>query len=352
MWLGRVMKGKLVVKHYFVLPQNHHLPSGGNLYNSFLIRALKNKGVPLSTGSFDQILKVVRKNIRMRIWVDSLCLPRLPLLLGSTRSKQCIFLIVHHLPSFEPDLSHTRFKMRTDQEKKILSRINGFLVTSSYVKELLRERGFEKKIFVVVPPALCLNPHRKKERPKEFKGMMAANLIAQKGILDLLKSLEKEVRPGDDFIINIAGRDDIEPDYARACLEYIGSSSLLKESIHFLGFLKLKQMEELYATSSVFISASKMETYGMAVKEALAYGLPVLAYNGGYVRTHLQSGANGYLCSTFSELARKCVQFIRNPGELKSLSEQTEKSNRNRGYTWKKAAGMFIHKTSRLIEDS
>jgi glycosyltransferase involved in cell wall biosynthesis len=108
-------------------------------------------------------------------------------------------------------------------------------------------------------------------------------------------------------------------------------------------------METYYAFSSVFISASKMETYGMAVQEALAYGLPVLAYAGGYVRIHIRPGVNGYLCSTFSELARLCVKFIQDSKELEYLRDRTEKSRSGINHTWDKAAEMFVRQTSRLI---
>jgi len=266
-------------------------------------------------------------------------------------SRQRIFAIVHHLPSFEPDLSRGEFETRISREKKILSKISGFLVASLYVKNLLLERGFKNKIFVVIPPALCLGKSQKRKRPQKFRGLMVSNLIAQKGILEFLKSLEKEVVPEDDFIIKIAGRDDIDTDYAKACLEYLSGSSLLKESIQFLGPLSPEKIEALYATSSAFISASKMETYGMAVKEALACGIPVFAYDGGYVRFHVRPSMNGYLCSTFPELASLCVKFIRNPEELKSLQDRTEKLKTRENHTWDKAAEMFVKQTSHLPQD-
>jgi len=56
-----------VLKHYFVLPEKRDLPSGGNRYNSFLIRALKNKGVLLSTGDPDQALQALKKDLPM--WI-------------------------------------------------------------------------------------------------------------------------------------------------------------------------------------------------------------------------------------------------------------------------------------------
>jgi glycosyltransferase involved in cell wall biosynthesis len=181
---------------------------------------------------------------------------------------------------------------------------------------------------------------------------MVANLIARKGVREFLGCLEKEVRSEDDFIINIAGRYDIERCYAEACFEYTSRSSLLRRSIKFLGPVPVKRMKALYASSSVLISASKMETYGMAIKEAQAFGLPALAYDGGFVRTHIRPGENGYLCSSLQELAGICVKFIRDPEGLKSLRDKTKKFHPEKNYTWDKAARMFIEQTFNLPRGS
>lgn len=341
-----------MIEHYFVLPENSHLPSGGNRYNEFLIRALKKKRLPLSTGSLTQVLRAVRQDLRKWIWVDSLYLPRLPILMEAATPRQRVFMIVHHLPSFEPDLGKAEAGRVMARERKSLSEVEGFLVTSLYVKDLLLQRGLKRKRFVVVPPALCLTSSGRKKEPKRFRGLMAANLIAQKGILEFLRSLEKEVESEDEFIIDIAGRHDIEPDYAEACFDHASRSPSLGRSIRFLGPVSMEKMKRLYLYSSALISASKMETYGMAIKEAQAFGLPVLAYDGGYVREHILPGVNGILCSTFPELAGTCVEFIRKPEKLKALSAHPDIFRSEMDYTWERAAEKFIEQTSGLSRES
>lgn len=72
---------------------------------------------------------------------------------------------------------------------------------------------------------------------------------------------------------------------------------------HFRGlrasFLGLKQGEELaaiYASADVFVFPSLTETFGQVVQEAMASGLPVLAYRAGGVQDLLRDGWEGYLC--------------------------------------------------------
>jgi len=335
-----------VTDHFFVLPENRNLPSGGNRYNHFLIRALIRLGVAVESGGLSQALQRMKGNTRMSVWVDSLYLSRLQVVLESAASKQPIYLIVHHLPSFEPDLDREEIAMEIAREKESFSGVAGFLVTSTYVKQRLEARGLKGKKFIIVPPALCLKPSQRPVEPKRFTGLMVSNLIARKGILEFLESLERVTKPKDEFVVNIAGRHDIEPCYADACFQSAADSSSLKKHIRFLGAVTMKGLEKLYSSSSVFISASKMETFGMAIQEALAFGLPVFAYDGGYAKAHIVERINGYLCSTFLELAEKCVEFIRDPEKLKSLRENSEKPSMDYGYTWDDAAAAFIRQIS------
>jgi hypothetical protein len=53
-----------------------------------------------------------------------------------------------------------------------------------------------------------------------------------------------------------------------------------------------------------------METYGMAIQDAVASHLPVLVLEGGYAAAHVTSDAHGVRCTTVKELVKafgKCA---------------------------------------------
>lgn len=326
----------------FVLPEDHTSPSGGNLYNRFLLQALGDEGLSLEVADFRQALNYARSDVQRTYWVDSLYLSSLEELLGKRSPGGDVFFIAHHLPSLEPTRDDHRSTVSAAEEQAILGQVTGFLVTSPFTKEVLVRRNLIDKPILVVPPALCISPSGRGTEATGFRGLMVSNLIHRKGILEFLEELGDRVLPDDGFEIRIVGRFDIEPPYAEACVRVVENHPLLRRSVAFLGALPLEKLRDKYEESTAFISASRMETYGMSVQEARAFGLPVLACEAGYVKTHISSGTNGSVYASISELAGACVELIRRPGMLRRLRQSAYGFRALETYTWKDAARLFL----------
>ena len=202
----------------FVLPEDHTSPSGGNLYNHFLLRALRDEGLSFETTDLHEALNHAQRGAPGVYWVDSLYLSCLDELVMKRSPGQDIFFIVHHLPSLEPTRDEQVATLSEAQEQDILGQMTGFLVTSPFTKEVLVRRKLVSKPILVVPPALCLSPSGKKTEAAGFRGLMVSNLIRRKGILEFLEEPGRRLLRGDRFGIQVAGRFDIEPCYAEACL--------------------------------------------------------------------------------------------------------------------------------------
>ena len=69
----------------------------------------------------------------------------------------------------------------------------------------------------------------------------------------------------------------------------------VRKRVHFAGMLKGRALVHAYHAMDVFAFASKSETQGIVVTEAMAAGLPVVALDAPGVREVLQDRVNGRL---------------------------------------------------------
>lgn len=81
----------------------------------------------------------------------------------------------------------------------------------------------------------------------------------------------------------------------RTRLEKLGSD------IIFAGMRTGDELSQYYASADVFVFASQIETFGNVVIEAMASGLPVLAFNDAAAGQLVNSGQSGWLCGLNDE---------------------------------------------------
>jgi len=71
--------------------------------------------------------------------------------------------------------------------------------------------------------------------------------------------------------------------------------SLAPPNVSFAGRVPRDELQALYAQSDVFVMPSRSETWGMAMQEAAAVGLPLIATDApGAAHDLIEDGVNGY----------------------------------------------------------
>ncbi len=322
----------------FVVPPGEP-PSGGDLYNRFLLRALRTEGC-----RFDSItLARLRPGAfppRTEFWVDSLYIRDMEEA-DPFGPDDRLFFIIHSLPSEDPGIPPASAAKLRRIEDRLFAKASGFLATGPLTGETLRARSLTCPI-LLVPPAPCVLPKGPPKAPAVFTGLIVSSLIRGKGVPDFLDALGREVRASDDFRIRIAGRTDIEPGTATACLEAVGAHPLLSERIVHLGFIPYEELGEEYERSSALISPSPREGYGMAFHEARVFGLPVLAIRAPYSEPFIEAGRSGLLFESPPELARGVLEFVRQPGRMKRLAAAASECRPAADYAWSDAACSFL----------
>ncbi len=325
---------------YFVLPKERNQPSGGNIYNKYIIQALQQVGQSVEVISADDYLQAVFQDQTGIYWVDTLVLESIQEVLSLSPSQAHSLLIVHHLESLAPAKGQSAEKLRA-QEEPWLNWFNGFLATSYFTKDYLRQREVSQPIVVTEPGtniSLTATPKRSTEK---VHALMVANLVERKGILPWLQWLVENVSTRDQFALTITGRLDIEPVYAQQCISVIKDHSLLLKYVYLVGSQPFNQMTNFYHKSNLFISVASMETFGMALQEARVYQLPILTTDGGNSAYHLTSGQTGYVFSNLTQLGSFFLDLIRKPTEFTNLYERTQQYPASY-LSWKQTASELV----------
>lgn len=277
-------------------------------------------------------------------WIDSLFLDTCLKMPGLPWAQ--MGLLVHHLPIFE-QATLTSEPAVLEAAGRPLQAFQAFWATSELTRNLLIKMGMGHRPIICIPPAFSGTPMPLPPNQGPLKAVMVANLIPRKGILAFLKTLGTCLSGCETFSLEVIGSPHLDPDYARACTQWVGQHPLLADSVRFIGALPHPQVMEHLASADVFISAATMETFGMAVDEATHMQVPVLALDRGYIARHFQEESAGFLHDTMEGLCKHLLIFIDAPDSLRAL-QKTNKSSPPSAYTWEQAARQYVREWEHL----
>ena len=321
---------------HFLIPDPRTFPSGGNIYNAQLIKALQAKAENVKESHDPQELSL--DDPQTLLFVDTLFLGKFdPGTCGAST-----FLITHHLASLDAKTEAER-QVLIAKEKKTLQDFDGFLCTSNFTSQYLKESiGMSPPMMEVLPALSVLESLKKKEIKKDQRlVLMVGNLLPRKGILPFLQAWSQYTWPI-DFRLEIIGDLELDANYAEACLAFWKNLPVEKKSqVSFLGALDQSLVLEKYREADALVSASTMETFGMALQEAVAAALPLFVLEGGHAQAHVQHG-NGASFIALQEL----VLALKNWSETIHLQESYARAAKDLALAekrnWSTAAEEFL----------
>lgn len=94
--------------------------------------------------------------------------------------------------------------------------------------------------------------------------------------------------------------------------------------VSFLGAVRHEDMPGLMARAAVFVSATRYESFGIALVEAMAAGIPVVAFSVGGIPEVVRDGVDGFLApyGRVVELASRMVDVLRRPGLRRTMGDE------------------------------
>jgi glycosyltransferase involved in cell wall biosynthesis/phosphatidylglycerophosphate synthase len=288
----------------------------------------------LSTGSADSY------------WVDTLHLDAVPELARANVADARIGLVVHYLPSIVPSKEVSPVLLRA--ERAALETAGVFLATSQYTSRVLRDLGVPpERIFVIEPGVLTDRVAKERSgSASELRAIVVANLLQPKGVRELLEALSARLPHELPFRLSVVGSLAMDVEYARSCGELVDAVPSLARRVDFLGSLPHDAVVSELRRSDVLVSASTMESYGMALAESRAVGVPIVAMRGGNVENLVGRASGGALFDDVTALVTDLVRLATDENEL--LRRKGLALAERRVRTWDRAADDF----QRAFQDS
>ena len=325
--------------HWFIVPSLDGPVSGGTLYNRQLMAALQDAQCQCGLLPLERAASALPwATAGDFYWVDSLYLEDLPDLARRVNRVASLGLIVHYLPSLIGGGESLGPEDVTPIEAAALRVARVFLVPSPFMLGVVRRlAGAERPVLCVAPGCLASASLSVPEPP--VHAVMVANLVPGKGVEEFLTCLASQIREIDALDLAIVGGARHDPRYAKRC-HALAKDARLRGRVRFLGELSPEQTQMHMAASNLLVSASTMESYGMALAEARTVGLPILARRGGHVAALVSDDCGGELVMTTEDLVAACLMLCRTPAEHRRRM-QLARTRALPGRPWSLAAREF-----------
>ena len=228
-----------------------------------------------------------------------------------------------HLYSYRP--------YRTWLETRALRCCAGRIVACGNTVARVQQHRFPRKKLDVIPNPVPSQPEASKQQIQDFRlkylpkneGCLlisVGRLIPEKGYPDLIDALKIVVEKKRRTVkLLIVGKG-----YLMDELKYHVSELGMNSCVHFLG--ERDDVPLLLAASDIYVSSSHYEGQSLAVLEAMANGLPVIATDVGDNRRIIAENCGVVLPAGEPELiAREIIHLIENPRERKRFGMNAQK---------------------------
>lgn len=283
---------------HFVFPagiDNPGRPSGGNVYDRRMSHGLAALGwqvheyaiagewphpTPADDAALGRLLEGFPDGSLVLIdGLVALCASRL----AEQTTRLALVVLVHMLLTGESPQG-----AKQAVERSVLSSARGVITTSQWARnQVLARHGLSPGDVDVVEPGA--------------DGAAVVGGTASGGALLCVAAVTKA--KGYDVLLNAltdiadldwschcAGALDLDVDFTENLRQQAAAGGIA-DRVRFLGALAPMEMAAEYAAADVLVLASRAETYGMVVAEALARGVPVIATDVGGVPEALGAGS-------------------------------------------------------------
>lgn len=84
-------------------------------------------------------------------------------------------------------------------------------------------------------------------------------------------------------------------------------------------YINYNDMPSFYNNTKVYVQTSVVETWGLAITEAMSCGIPVVSTNVGAISEQVTNGTEGYLCNNKDQMIDRIKYLLENPDEARQM---------------------------------
>jgi glycosyltransferase involved in cell wall biosynthesis len=327
--------------------------TGGYIYDRRIALGLAALGWPVAVhelaGRFPMVDEVAIEAARAALdampagslaVIDGLALPAFV----DLRPPRPWVALVHHPLALETGLGVADAGVLAAIERRTLAAASRVIVTSPQTRRDLAGYEVDEARVGVVLPGTDPAPLARRAGGPGLAMLCVASLTARKGHLVLLKALAtlRELV----WQLTCVGSPDRDPATAaaiRAAIRRFG----LEGRVRLVGEQAENGLQPFYAEADLFVLASYHEGYGMALAEALARGLPIVATTAGAIPDTVPAAAGILVPPGDPEaLAGALARVLTGPGVRDELAAGA-RAARLTLPTWADAASTFAAELDR-----
>ena len=332
-------------KIHFIFPGDPETLTGGYIYDNRIVDGLWARGWKVCrhilpdgfpfphASSLDKASEVFgRIPDNSLVLVDGLALAPMVELIERHAARLVLIGLIHHPLAEETGISALQKSLFKAHERRVLAKCARIVVTSSTTAAaLISNYGVGPDRLVVIEPGVDAAPLAVGSRKAVINLLSVATVTPRKGhdlLITALAPLRKQ-----SWKLSCVGdleRDPVTTAHVQKCVARFG----LEGRIKFRGVLGQSALARQYHSADLFVLASHYEGYGMALAEALAFGVPVVATRVGAIPVTVPTNA-GLLVSPGSSrgLTSAFMRFFDEP-RLRMRLRTGARASRLRGRSW------------------
>jgi 1,2-diacylglycerol 3-alpha-glucosyltransferase len=235
------------------------------------------------------------------------------------------------------------------------NKCSAVVVPTLSVGEIIKSWGVTNENITAIPTGVeedqFANPNREGVREKydvkkdEILLFVMTRLTAEKNMDFLVEAAMEILKNNKNTKLMICGDGNL-----KSILEKKVTDAALQAKVIFVGIVSEDEKKNYYAAGDIFVYASKSETQGMVLTEAMYSGLPIVAVRATGVKDIVEDGRTGYLVDENIEEFGKAVQKLIDDTDIHMRFGEEAKKLAIEKYTSSVCARKMLEVYERAIE--